>query len=239
MVEVDLSEFSVRNVFIETEKNILIWDTLSHPLDMRPLLSKIKGRKITIAYSHADWDHIWGTAAVTYENARIVGHCKCLERFQDDVPEKLYQKKTSEPGRWDAVKLIAPNMTFAEELTLDFGQETLAFHHLPGHTADSIVAFFPGEGILLMGDTVETPFPVVSDKGSLAQWISELQRWESDPRVKIVIPSHGHIGGTEIIKQNIAYLQKLLAGDEIIIPRILPKFYRETHKANIQAVKNE
>ncbi len=90
-----------------------------------------------------------------------------------------------------------------------------------------------------MGDTVETPFPVVPSKNCLPQWISELQRWEQDLRVKTVIPSHGIIRGREILQQNRMYLQKLLVGGDIKIPNALTGFYSETHKSNLRVVHNE
>lgn len=238
ITEVKLSEYSVRGVLIVTENEALIWDTLSHPLDMRPFISKIADREVTIIYSHADWDHIWGTGGLPYKNMKIIGHTKCLERFSNDVPMKLKQKRTNEPFRWDAVKLIAPNTTFEEELTVRIGQRPLTLRHLPGHTSDSIVAFLPSHGILLMGDTVETPFPVVPNKSSLPLWISELKRWEQDSRVKTVVPAHGNIGGREILLQNITYLQHLLNGNEIKITDTLTDFYSKTHKANMRALEN-
>ena len=74
---------------------------------------------------------------------------------------------------WDEVLLIAPDTVFDEETTVDLGSMTLELHHLPGHTPDTIVGFVPERGLLLMGDTAETPFPVVPADSPLAR----LDRW--------------------------------------------------------------
>ncbi len=75
--------------------------------------------------------------------------------------------------------------------TVELGSLTLELHHLPGHTPDTIVGFVPERGLLLMGDTAETPLPVVPPDSPLAAWIGGLERWEHDPRVRIVVPAHG------------------------------------------------
>lgn len=233
IVDVKLSDYDVRGVLICAEEQVVVWDTLSHPSDMKPLMPLIGNRELVVIYSHADWDHIWGTAGLPYQNARIIGHALCKERFSNDVPSKLHEKKMLEPTEWDAVELIAPTTTFQRELSVDLGSTVMSLHHLPGHKPDSIVAFVPDQGILLMGDAVETPFPLVPAESPLPLWIAELQRWEADPRVQTVIPSHGVIGGREILRQNIDYLQNLLAGRDIVLPETLTDFYRATHRENV------
>jgi glyoxylase-like metal-dependent hydrolase (beta-lactamase superfamily II) len=234
--EVALEGFDVRGALILGEKRAVIWDTLSHPRDMQNYAPLIGDKDLVIVYSHADWDHIWGTAGLPHQPAIIIGHTACRSRFSDDVPATLREKRAAEPTLWDDVQLIPPNLTFQGEISLDLGAITLTLYHLEGHTADSIVAFLPEQGVLFMGDTVETPFPVLSPSCPLSHWIAELQRWESDPRVSTVIPSHGPVGEREILQRNIVYLQDLLDGRQPSVPEGLTEFYRETHLANIQAL---
>ena len=56
--ELALGDYEVRGVLIRSQKRAVIWDTLSHPNDMRPLLPQIEDRELTMIYSHADWDHV-------------------------------------------------------------------------------------------------------------------------------------------------------------------------------------
>jgi len=48
-----------------------------------------------------------------------------------------------------------------------------------------------------------------------------------------LIPSHGDMGGPEIIRQNIAYLQVLSEGEVPDVFEPMTDFYRHTHGANI------
>ncbi|RLB89244.1 MAG: hypothetical protein DRH26_11965 [Deltaproteobacteria bacterium] len=236
LTEVELDGYDVRGAMIRTEGGVILVDTLSHPCDMAPLLPLIQGRVLTIVYTHADWDHIWGTGGLPWEAARIIGHTACLERFKTDVPVTLREMQRAETGRWEGIKLIPPTETFSREWCLD-GQLGVTLHHLPGHTPDSIVIFLEKYGILFMGDTVETPFPCLEPGGPIFQWIAELERWEGDPRVQIVIPAHGDLGGTEIIRQNIAYLKALSEGRWTGAVEPLTKFYLDTHDTNIRIAR--
>ncbi|MCP3940887.1 MAG: MBL fold metallo-hydrolase [Desulfobacteraceae bacterium] len=233
LTEVELDGYNVRGAVICGDKKVVVLDTLSHPRDMETLSTLIQGRALIIVYTHADWDHIWGTGGLIWEDARIIAHTACLERFNTDVPVTLHEKQLVEPARWNGVQLVPPNETFQDEFCLDLGSLTLRFYHLPGHTQDSIVVFLEQYGILFMGDTVETPFPCLEKQSPLFRWITRLQRWESDPGVKTVIPAHGDMGGRKIIQRNIAYLQDLSAGKDPGVFEPMTQFYRETHGANL------
>ena len=232
LTEVELEEYTVRGAMLMHEHDVIVLDTLSHPHDMMPLLPLIQGKTLTIIYTHADWDHVWGTAGLPYRHARIIGQAACGERFTTDAPQTLHAKQSSAPQRWDAVELIPPTETFHHELAVSCGALNMTLYHLPGHTRDALVAFFPEDGMLFMGDTVETPLPCLDAQSPISRWITELQRWERHPQVRHVIPAHGNIGGREIIRQNIDYLQRLLRGDTIDVPEPLTNFYRETHQEN-------
>ena len=233
--DIALGEYDVRGALIVGDERAFVWDTLSHPRDMRGYLPLIGDRELVIAYSHADWDHIWGTEGLPPTRAVIVGHRLCLARFAEDVPTVRREKQVAEPGVWDEVGLVAPNTVFDDELSIDLGSLALTLHHLPGHTRDSIVAFVPEPGLLLMGDAAETPFPVVPEGSPIADWIAALQRWERESRVRTVVPAHGAIGGREILRRNILYLEGLRDGHPIEITGPLTDFYRTTHESNLRA----
>jgi len=228
-----LGEYDVRGALVLGDRVALVWDTLSHPRDVRTYLPFLGSRELVIVYSHADWDHIWGTAGLPYAGARIVAHQHCRERFDGDVPDVLSRKQADEPGRWDDVVLVPPTEIFSDEHRLDLGDLTLTLSHLPGHTRDCIVGFIPERGLLLAGDTVETPCPVVPPDAPLDEWIGALRRWEADERVRSVVAAHGPIGGREILTRNLAYLEALRSGHPIEPAGPLTPFYRETHAKNV------
>jgi glyoxylase-like metal-dependent hydrolase (beta-lactamase superfamily II) len=231
LTELSLDEFDVRGAVVVGSERVLIWDTLSQPRDMAPVHEMMQDRPFVVAYSHADWDHVWGTAGLA-PGAPIVAQATCLARFANDVPATLQQMRKDQPERWDDVVLLPPFIVFDESMTVDLGGVTVELVHLPGHTPDCIVAFLPEWGILLAGDTVETPFPVVNDGAALSGWIAHLERWASDERVATVIPAHGKIAGRELIRHNVDYLTSLLK--DTAPPKMagLSPFYDTTHQAN-------
>jgi glyoxylase-like metal-dependent hydrolase (beta-lactamase superfamily II) len=235
LTELQLPDFAVRGAVIIGAQRAIIWDSLSHPRDMQQAQALISASDWALVYSHADWDHVWGTAGLPHAGRTIIGHEHCLARFSHDVPLELNEKRMAQPGVWDEVVLVPPTMTFSQELSLDLGNLTLTLHHLPGHTRDCIVGFIPEWGILLAGDTVETPLPGINEDDSPVEtWIAALQNWEQNDRVQHVIPSHGIIGGRELLRQNIVYLQNLRSGVPVELPEALDDFYRETHQNNIR-----
>lgn len=237
LTELHLDDFDVRGAVIIGEAGAVVWDSLSHPRDMQPVRTLLAQKDWQLVYSHADWDHVWGTTGLPYQGKAIIAHAHCLARFSDDVPRALQEKQVGEPNKWNEVILVPPTQTFATEFSMDLGGVTLKLHHLPGHTRDCIVGFIPEWGILLAGDTVETPLPVINPESPLEDWINSLKRWADDARVKHVIPAHGDIDGRELILQNVTYLQNLRDNAPIELPENMDDFYRETHQENLRLVR--
>ncbi len=233
-LDVPLDDYTVRGLLVLSGAHALVWDTLSHPRDMSAWSPLIGTREPLVVYSHADWDHVWGTAGFSRTGA-IIGHSLCRARFSDDVPMALREKQLAEPGAWDEVRLIPPGTTFDDGMTVPLGELTLQLSHLPGHTPDSSVGFIPERGLLMMGDAVETPFPVVPSGRPLGRWIAELERWARDARVTTVVPAHGRVGGRDLLASNIEYLSRLRDRRPIEIAGPLTAFYQQTHESNLRA----
>jgi glyoxylase-like metal-dependent hydrolase (beta-lactamase superfamily II) len=139
--EINTGDFSVRSVLIQGRRFCLIWDTLTHPRDMAQFAQAGTGQQCFVVYSHADWDHIQGTAAL--KNALVIGHRECHQRFQGEAQQTLADMQAREPGKWDEVRLIAPDITFDRHLDLDLGGITVSLHALPGHTRTPSWLSFP------------------------------------------------------------------------------------------------
>ena len=88
----------VRGALVLGERAALVWDTLSHPRDMTSVQPLLAGKQIFIVYSHADWDHVWGTAGLSGA-ASIIGHHACASRFADptDVEATLAEFRRQTP----------------------------------------------------------------------------------------------------------------------------------------------
>ena len=234
--EVATREYQVRSLIIIGAQQAVVWDTLTHPSDMVGLTEIIGDLPYHVIYSHGDWDHVWGTGGLEKRPLDIIAHSECLRRFGDDVPRTLRRMQLTEPGKWETIRLIPPDLTFTSRLSLDLGGVTLELHYLPGHSADSIVGWIPEWGVLLGGDAIETPLPVVTDASLLAGWQAALEEWASHEHLKRTLPSHGSIEGRECIDQTLAYLRALTGDRQFALPRILDDFYRETHQKNMIVV---
>lgn len=236
LTEVPADVFEVRGAVIVGDTHVAVWDTLLLPDNMAGVAELAKDKTITVIYSHADWDHIWGTTGLNYEE--VIAHETCKARFEDPADvEKTLKEKQAEDAQYNAVKLIAPTRSFQDSLKLELGNLELELHYLPGHSKDCTVAFIPALGVLLAGDCAEDPLPIVYEVSPLGAWIEKLEMWLNDPRVKTVIPSHGAVSDKELLERNITYLKALREGRIPDVPEKLHTFYSETHEANQKRAK--
>lgn len=233
LTELSLDEFDVRGVVVRGRERALVWDSLSHPRDMAPVAELLGDLPYVLVYSHADWDHVWGTGGLPAPRT-VIAHDACLRRFADDVPATLAEMQAAQPGRWDDVALVPPTLTFPERMTIDLGGVTVELHHLPGHTEDCLVALIPAWGILLGGDAVEDPFPLLSETTILGDWARRLRPWAINTRVETVIPAHGAIDGRRLIRNNIAYLDALRRGNDPAVGADGDAFYAASHAENLR-----
>ncbi len=238
VVESRVDDFDVRCAVVLGTERALVWDTLAHPEQMRSVPPLLEGRAVTLAYSHADWDHVWGAAALP-SVFEVLAHVACAERFRHEVPEELARRRAVEPGRWTEVQIRPPTHTFQEACELDLGGVTARLVHLPGHTADCCVAWIPEWGVLLAGDAVETPIPLLNDGAAVPGWLRGLSQWDEEEALSLVVPSHGRIGGRELFSETREYLEALLRGGALRRLLELPAFYRRAHTENLRLVRGD
>ena len=98
-----------------------------------------------------------------------------------------------------------------------------------------MLGWIPERGVLLGGDAIETPLPVVNSAQLLPGWLDALAAWQGNDSLEYAIPSHGSASGRESLDQTVAYLRALNGDREFTLPRKLEDFYRETHQKNLIA----
>lgn len=234
-----MEDFDVRSAVLVGETRAVVWDTLAHPTQMAGVDALVGALPLTVVYTHADWDHAWGTGGLARVD-EVVAHAAAADRFRTDVPGELARRRAEAPGAWDDVALVPPGRTFETDLSVDLGGATLELHALPGHTPDCLVGYVPEWGVLLAGDTVETPFPVVNDGGAVAAWVERLRAWARVAGVTTVVPSHGPVGGPELLEHSAEYLRALTEGRPLLRGGApLSRFYEETHRRNVALVRGE
>jgi len=233
LIEQTFDDVKVRGVIISGSTRTLIFDTLIFPEEAKNFIDPSSQQELVVVYSHADWDHIWGTCGLPrpYE---LIAHEYCAKRLADknDVEKTLVEYGARFGAEFPSIEIIPPQRTFHKELSLDLGGLTVELRHCPGHTKDSILAIIPELSLLLGADCIELPIPLLNETSEdLFKWISILSELEADPRIETCIPSHGDIGGKEILTKNISYLKSLLS-DETEPPKDLDAFYKEGHREN-------
>jgi len=249
------ADFPVTAAQVAGQRHRVVVDTLIRPSDMAPFAGAT-----LVVYTHFDWDHCWGTAA--FPGVPVLGHRLTRERLLAPEPgEFLERMRAEKPAHFEGSQIIPPDVTFRDRLDIDAGGLTLELHHLPGHTADSVVVYVPELGLLLAGDAVETPLPTLSEPGHIRAWARTLREWGRNG-VKHVVPGHGRPGGPELLAENAAYIERILEAAEIgltkgqspeeiaaglsladLLPEHvlaqLPPYYAQQHQANIAAAVAE
>lgn len=91
-----------------------------------------------------------------------------------------------------------PNITFTDELAVDFNGQTVHLKHLPeGHTSGDIVVHFPDSEVLVVGDLLfadNFPFVDTSNGGHPMGYLNNV-KWLIDqyPHQTIIIGGHGPV----------------------------------------------
>ena len=147
------------------------------------------GLRVTqIVVTHAHLDHIAGAHTLRQRTGAPVLY------NQNDVPQLALMP---EQAAWMGVavpKVMAPDASADDGMTLKVGSTSLEVLHTPGHTQGSICLHVPSENLLLAGDTLfrdgvgRTDFP----GGNMPQLMRSIKsRLLHLPECNVVVPGHG------------------------------------------------
>jgi glyoxylase-like metal-dependent hydrolase (beta-lactamase superfamily II) len=247
--EVQVTGFSVACALVLTPRRAIVFDTLTRAEDMRPIAALVNqhrdGRRVLVVNSHHHWDHVYGNAAFADED--IVAHRSCRKL----MASRSYAEDESIPlPPTEGVPL--PTIAFGDRVTFADDGGTLHLIHTPGHSEDSLVAYYEAARLLLAGDTVEWPLPHLCQRDGFASYVRTLRQLKQLPVTRI-LPGHGPVMGKEIIDANQRYLEGLyeavrgakengVSRHELALPAewFLPEgvelneFYAEAHQANVE-----
>ena len=91
------------------------------------------------------------------------------------------------------VKIILPTLTIEDKLTLQRGARTIEIRHLGrGHTGADLIVHLPKEGILITGDLVVWPVPLVGSTSFPAAYSATMEKLLTIP-ANIIVPGHGPV----------------------------------------------
>jgi len=178
------------------DDGILMVDTEFAPLaeKIQAAAAKLSDKPIKyVVDTHWHGDHIGGNAPMAKAGAAIVSH----ENVRLRMEKGQYQARfnvTVPPAAADAL----PNITYQDELNLNFDGESVRIVHMPAaHTDGDSVVFFTNANVVHVGDVYRNtgyPFIDLGSGGTLAGTIAAYDKILSmiDGEAKI-IPGHGPI----------------------------------------------
>ncbi len=214
-----------------------VWDTFASSTEIHHQEHHYQPHPVTAVYSHADWDHCWGTHGYPFD--QVIAHQTALERFGCEMGQTLANLRKEHNIFAKTIVFVPPTIVFTQALTLDFGTFQLELSFFGGHTKDSIVGFIPEYGLLLAGDIAEE-IPVINQAEDVEQWINSLAFWAKRTDVRHILPGHGALANRSLLENNYRYLSEMKSG---ITPEIKTNsdFYRKTHQNNcrIMGLKND
>ena len=178
--------------------------------------------------THYHADHGFGNAVFVDAGATIVSSRQCSEEsmskgeadWRNQVLNRgqrpnatEHDKAVAAETRARGYRLEHPTLLFDGHLTFDDGEQRVELVHVgPGHTIGDAVAYLPKEKILVTGDLCVN-WANGNNTGDRdadhENWIKALEllaRWD----VKIVVPGHGRIGGTEVLRGQRDYLAAIV-----------------------------
>ncbi len=144
--------------------------------------------------THYHWDHTDGNAWLHERGATIIAHENTLKRLTTGtrVVDWSFRFPASAPDG-------LPTVTFRDDRTMTFGNETIVMkHYQEGHTDSDITVYFRNADVLQVGDIWWNgfyPFIDYTAGGSIDGVIREVNACidASTPKT-IIIPGHGPVG---------------------------------------------
>ena len=163
-----------------TAEGLICFDTPTHPADARRWRQKLaqlspKPVLFVINLDHHR-DRVLGNP---WFEAPVIAHESTCERVRL-LPE-LVKNGQAEVGT-DAelatdlagVRLIAPQLTFSDRLTLAVGGHEFYLTHHPGSAPGAIWVEFPKEEVVFVGDTVTNGVPPLLQDSEIDKWLEAL-----------------------------------------------------------------
>jgi glyoxylase-like metal-dependent hydrolase (beta-lactamase superfamily II) len=119
-----------------------------------------------------------GAPITEEERVNYLGDVAWLERALAEAP---------------GVQIILPTLIVEDRLTLRRGDRTIDIRHLGrGHTGADLIVHLPGEGVLITGDLVVWPIPLIGSTSYPAAYSATIEKLLTLP-ANIIVPGHGPV----------------------------------------------
>ena len=134
----------------------------------------------------------------------------CAVRRWSSTPRRALEEAKEQNPDLAKVIIRLPNLAFDGELTMRLGGKTIQLMHMPGHTADSIVALVKEDRILFSGDAMmPVPYVVWGDVDDMIESLKAIRKMN----LENIVQGHGEVllrgEINETIDSSIAYLREI------------------------------
>lgn len=202
---------------IVTERYLALVDTLVNEAAAAALLDIARphraGRQLLVINTHSHYDHAWGNQLFAGPGAAcpapVIGARRCAEIMRSaEADAKLREMQARDPETFGGVRLVPPDITFDERLTVHGGDLTLELLSTPGHAPDHLALWIPEIRTLLPGDAAESPFPFVESAATVPLLRGTLARMAALAPAAALYCHAPTDAGPALIQRNIAYFDE-------------------------------
>jgi cyclase len=119
-----------------------------------------------------------GAAITEEERTAYASDVEWAEHYVKEVP---------------GASIVSPTIAVSDRLTLRRGARIIDVRAIgAGHSQGDLIVHLPTEGIVIAGDLVTAPVPLVGAKSSLTGWVAALEQIRS-LQPAVIVPGHGPI----------------------------------------------
>lgn len=263
---IEAADFNYGSVVLHKGKKAVVFDTMECVANGKRVKDYLQDQGIesyTVVNTHWHFDHIGGNSL--YQNDNIIATANARQRMVQNKNLMETGGKGEigrDPGDVDTIAFIEtsfpvvlPNMTFKDSLELHLDNLRIELFQIHIHTRDCLVGYLPEEKILIPGDTLEAPLPLIIEVGNIPTHIENLKKLKSMD-IEMIIPPHGNLGrydkggySKDFIDNTSNYLTKILDRvnepnflegrmEEYITGAVEPReSYRGIHQENLEIVQ--
>ncbi|GEL25396.1 MBL fold metallo-hydrolase [Pseudonocardia sulfidoxydans NBRC 16205] len=202
-VHVETAHLGSNNSIIAGADGVALVDTPHKPTDAIAWRTVVDGFGRTRFVVNTDHhpDHTIGNFWMAGE---VVSHRGTRDRLLNEAPDHDYLARLFDRIDPEAVPLLAgyrvrvPEVVFSDRLDLHLGDVHLELSFQPGHTANSLIAFLPEDGVVFTGDIVcEAGLPSFQDS-RLWDWFDAIEKVASYD-FSVLVPGHGEVADRAVL----------------------------------------
>lgn len=202
-VHVETAHLGSNNSIIVGDDGIILVDSPHRPTDALRWSRTVAGFGPTRFVVNTDHhpDHTIGNY---WQGGEVVSHRGTRERLLNDPPtddylRDLFARIDPEAVSWvDDYTVRVPNVVFTDRLELDVAGARLELAFRPGHTANSLLAWFADDAVVFTGDIVcEAGLPSFQDS-RLVDWFDAIDA-VAEYDFEFLVPGHGEVADRSVV----------------------------------------